>query len=106
MGEPLSLKLSFSFCSSPIFLLKLTYVLVGSLRNEGTGANGPVAPIRGLVLSMTFEQDDGMASIELGEGKVFNVRKDCIDKELEMVDSRIAVILEGKGTNAVEFSNG
>ena len=83
MREPLSLKLSFSLCCSPVVLLKPSNVLICSLRNEGTRTDSSIAPIRDLALTMTFEQDDGMAGIELGEGKVFNVREDCIEKELD-----------------------
>ena len=80
MGETLSLKLSFSLNSSPIFLFKTTYVFVRGLRNEWARTNSPVASIGGLALTMTFEQDDGMAGIEFSEGKVFNVREDGIDE--------------------------
>ena len=105
MGEPLSLKLSFSLCSSPIVFFKPSNVFIGSLRNEGTRTNSSVAPISGLALTMTFEQDDGMAGIELGEGEVFNVREDCIEQELKVVNRRIATIQKMKSTNAVEVGN-
>ena len=55
MGETFTLKLSLSLSSSPISLLKSTYELVCSLRDEWAGADGPVAPVRGLGLAMALE---------------------------------------------------
>ena len=70
MGETFTLKLSLSLSSSPVALFKSTYVLVCSLRDKWAGADGPVAPVGGLGLAMTLEQDDSMAGVELGEGEV------------------------------------
>ena len=73
MGETFTLKLSLSLSNSPVVLFLPAYELVCCLRDEWAGADGPVAPVGSLGLAMTLEQDDGMAGIELGEGKVFNV---------------------------------
>ena len=73
MGETFALELSFCLGSSPVVLLKSAYVPVCSLRDKWAGADGPVAPVGGLGLAMTLEQDDGMSGVELGHGEVFNV---------------------------------
>ena len=92
MRETFTLKLGLSLSSSPVVLLESSYELVGSLRDEWAGADGSVAPVWGLGLAMTLEQDDGVAGVQLGEGKVFNVWEDSIEEELEVLNCRIDIM--------------
>ena len=55
MGETFPLKLSLSLSSIPVALLQPPYELVCGLCDEWAGADGPVAPVRGLGLAMALE---------------------------------------------------
>ena len=105
MRTPFSLKLTRSLIPVPVGYVEVSDVEVQGLGDDRAGGDGPVRPIRLLVLVVPLEQDDGIDSVDLLDISVVDVVKEGVEEEIKMFPTcRPSVIIVVR-SNAKIISN-